>query len=128
MPQPNSPFPRKREGSLTAKSLNLSAKNIVWLNRTHLFLRLLRAKVSNLSLVFSANFQRIIQISRNSPQNPANDAKFAPFIDPLYINAFRFLTIGRELSEIPANRPDFTHFAYSSCELREIHAIHAYDQ
>ena len=57
-----------------------------------------------------------------------NDAKFAPFIDPLYINAFRFLTIGRELSEIPVNRPDFTHFAHSSCELREIHAIHVHDQ
>ena len=79
-------------------------------------------------LFFQQNFQRIIQISCNSPQNPVNDAKFAPSIDPLYINAFRFLTIGRELSEIPANRPDFAHFTHSSCELREIHAIHAYDQ
>ena len=57
-----------------------------------------------------------------------NAVKCAPFIDPLYINAFRFLTIGRELSEIPANRPDFTHFAHSSCELRKIHTIHTYDQ
>ena len=57
-----------------------------------------------------------------------NDAKFAPFIDPLYINAFRFLTIGRELSEIPVNQPDFVHFAHSSGELREIHAICAHDQ
>ena len=31
--------PREREGSLMAKSPNLSAKNIVRLNRTHLFLR-----------------------------------------------------------------------------------------
>ena len=62
-----------------------------------------------------------MQISRNSPQDPMNDAKFAPFIDPLYINAFRFLTISRELSEIPVNRPDFMHFAHSSCELRKIH-------
>ena len=64
-----------------------------------------------------------MQISRNSPQNPVNQAKFAPFIDPLYINAFRFLTIGRELSEIPVNRPDFAQFAHSSCELHEIHTI-----
>ena len=49
-----------------------------------------------------------------------NDAKFTPFIDPLYINAFRCLTIGRELVEIPANRPDFAHFAHSSGELHEI--------
>ena len=49
-----------------------------------------------------------------------NDAKFAPFINPLYINAFRYLTIGRELLEIPANQPDFVHLAHSSGELREI--------
>ena len=67
-------------------------------------------------------------MSRNSPQNPTNDAKFAPFIDPLYINAFRFLTIGRKLSEILMNRPDFVHFAHSSCELCEIRAIHTHDQ
>ena len=36
-------------------------------------------------LSFGKNFQRIIQISCNSPQNPTNDAKFTPFIDPLYI-------------------------------------------
>ena len=49
-----------------------------------------------------------------------NDVKFAPHIDPLYSNAFRCLTIGRELSEIPVNRPDFTHFAHTSGELRKI--------
>ena len=57
-----------------------------------------------------------------------NHTKFTPFIDPLYINAFRFLTIGRELSEIPVNRPDFAHFAHSSFELREIHAIRTHGQ
>ena len=57
-----------------------------------------------------------------------NDAKFAPFIDPLYIYDFRFLIIGRELPEIPANRPDFVHFAHSSCELRKIRTIHTHDQ
>ena len=51
-----------------------------------------------------------------------NDAKFAPFINPLYINAFRYLTISRELVEIPANQPDFMHLAHSSGELHEIRA------
>ena len=69
-----------------------------------------------------------MQISSILPTVSVNHMKFAPFIDPLYINAFRFLTIGRELSEIPVNRPDFAHFAHSSCELREIRAIHAHDQ
>ena len=69
-----------------------------------------------------------MQILCNSPQNPVNDVKFAPFIDPLYTNAFRFLIIGRELSEIPANQPDFMHLAHSSCELREIRTIHAHGQ
>ena len=49
-----------------------------------------------------------------------NDAKFTLFIDPLYINAFRCLTISREVVEIPANQPDFMHFAHSSGELCEI--------
>ena len=33
---------------------------------------------SNLRFVFWQNFQRIIQIPHNLPQNPANKAKFAP--------------------------------------------------
>ena len=119
-------FPQEREGSLMAKSLNLLAKNIVRLNHTHLFLHPFMSKIFKLCLL--ANFQQIIQISCNSPQNSVNDAKFAPFIDPLYINAFRFLTIGRELSEIPANRPDFVHFAHSSCELCKIRTIRTNDQ
>ena len=67
-------------------------------------------------------------ISRISPTVSVNHVKFAQFIDPLYINAFRFLTISRELSEIPANRPDFAHFAPSSCELHKIRTIHTHGQ
>ena len=81
-------------------------------------------QIFQIQVLCSANFQRIMQILHIWPQNPANHVKFAPLVDPLYISAFRFLTIGRELSEIPANRPDFAHFAHSSCELREIHTIH----
>ena len=36
------------------------------------------------------------------------------------LTTFRFLTIDRELQEIGANQPDFTQFAHSSRELREI--------
>ena len=40
MPHPTSIFPWEREGSLTAKSPNLSAKNVIRPNRTHSFLNL----------------------------------------------------------------------------------------
>ena len=41
-------------------------------------------------------------------------------IHPLYLNAFRFLTNGRELHGIGANCTDFAHFADSSSKLRKI--------
>ena len=88
----------------------------------------LQAKLSIFKSLFLANFQQIMQISHILPQNSMNHAKFAPFIDPLYTNAFRFLTIGRELSEIPVNRPDFVHFTHSSCELRKIRTIRTHGQ
>ena len=59
----------------------------------------------------SLKFQRIKQNSFNSPTDSANDAKFAPFIYPLYI-MFQMLTIGRELSKIPANQAEFAQFAH----------------
>ena len=40
MPQPHSPFPPGKGGKPHGKKSNLSAKNIVRLNRTPLFLRL----------------------------------------------------------------------------------------
>ena len=68
MPQPNSSFPpppQEREGSLTAKSLNLLAKNIVRLNRTHLFLGL-TSKIFKFKFYFLAKF-------------PANYTNFVQF-------------------------------------------------
>ena len=57
---------------------------MIRLNRTHLFLHFkFTSKIFQI-FVFWQNLERIIQILRNSPQNPANNAKFAPFIDPLY--------------------------------------------
>ena len=84
MPQPNSPFfPWEREGSLMAKSPNLLAK--IWYGLT-IHIRFFIFKfTSKIFQIYVLSFGKIIQISRNLPQNPANDAKFAPFIDPLYI-------------------------------------------
>ena len=87
MPQSQIPlFPREREGSLTAKRPNLLAK--IWYGLTvHIrffIFKFTSKNFSNLCFVFWQNFQRIIQNSCNSLQNPMNDAKFAPFIDPLY--------------------------------------------
>ena len=59
-------FPQEREGSLTAKSPNLSANNMVQLNRTHSFLKL-QTKFSNLRSVFWQKF----------PANYANPTQFA---------------------------------------------------
>ena len=77
-------------------------------------------KIFKFKVLCLANSQRIMEILRILPQNPTNHAKFAPFVDPLYLNAFRFLTIGRELHGIGANCTDFVHFADSSSKLREI--------
>ena len=63
---PQSISPREREVSLTAKSPNLSANNMVRLNRTHSFLKL-QAKFSNLRSVFWQKF----------PANYANPVQFA---------------------------------------------------
>ena len=48
-----SPFPREREGSLTAKSPNFLAKNMIRLNRTHSFLKL-QAKIFKFTLCLLA--------------------------------------------------------------------------
>ena len=85
MPQPKS-IPRGSEGSLTANSPNLSAKGVIRLNRTHLFLNL-QAKFSN--YVLWQNFQRIKQNSLNSPTYSANYAKFASIINPFVLLYFR---------------------------------------
>ena len=50
MPQPKS-IPQGREGSLTAKSPNLSDKNMIWFNCTHSFLNL-QTKIFNYVLYF----------------------------------------------------------------------------
>ena len=67
-----------------------------------------------------AEFQRIMQIPRNSPTKSVNYAKFAPFVNISYVSD---TCPGRELSGIPANYADSTQFAHIVREPREIHQI-----
>ena len=78
---------------------------MIRLNHTHSFLKL-QAKFLNLRFVFWQNFQRIKHNSLHLPKNPTNNATFALFIHPIYL--FSDACPGRELSEIPANRAEFT--------------------
>ena len=88
-----SPFPRQREGSLTAKS----PKNMVRLNRTHY--SLLQAKVLNLS--FKIWYGLTVHIIRFYRQN------------------FQFFKIVPS-SQIPANYADSAQFAHTVRELGKI--------
>ena len=121
MPHPNSPFPWEREGSLTAKSPNLCLTVHI-----HFFILVIyKQNFSNLRFVFWQNFQRIIQIPRNLPQKPTNNAKFAPFIH--YTLYFQMPDHHRELSEIPVNQvkfAPFTHKSHESCEICTIYHPH----
>ena len=89
-----SPFPREREGSLTAKSPNLLAK--IRLNRTHSFLKITSKSFQIYPLSFSKKFQRIKQNSLNLPTYFVNNAKFASIIDPFTL-CFRYLPQQRTL-------------------------------
>ena len=58
--------PQGREGSLTANNPNLSATNVIWLNRTHSFLNLQQNfsnKIFHSRFCTLANFQQIKQNS-----------------------------------------------------------------
>ena len=72
-----------------------------------------------------AEFQRIMQIPRNSPTQSANHAKFAQIANLLlcFRCCFRCLTGGRELPEIPANQAKFAQFAHIFRELREFRTL-----
>ena len=82
---PKSISPREREGSLMAKSPNLSAK--IWYGLTvHIpssFLNL-QAKFFKFTLCLLAKFPANYTNSMQFAQNPVNNAKFAPFIHPIY--------------------------------------------
>ena len=79
MPQSPHSIPRKREGSLTTKSLSPSAKN-----------------------------KNGLTVHSCVPPSSKFMAKILLFKSSFF-------------SKITANHTDFTHFAHSPCELREIH-------
>ena len=93
-------FPWEREGSLTAKSPNLSFKNILSTSKFH--------KQTFSNWVLRAKFQRITQIPCNSPTQSANYAKFAVLLT-YSILCFRHLPRQRTLR--------------NSSELHKFHAI-----
>ena len=63
-----SPFPREREGSLTAKSPNLSAK--IRLNRTHSFLKITGKSFQIYLLSFSKISSKLSRIHSVRPHSP----------------------------------------------------------
>ena len=67
-----------------------------------------------------AEFQRIMQIPRNSPTKFVNYAKFAPSVNISYVSDN---CPSRELSGIPANYADSMRFAHIVRESREIQQI-----
>ena len=94
---------------------------MVWLNRTHSFLRFLnlQAKFFKFTFCLLAKF----------PVNYTNSAQFTPKILRIMQNlhrlstihyTFRCLTSGRELSKIPVNQVKLAPFAHKSHDLREI--------
>ena len=83
MPQPKS-IPPGKGGKPYGKKSKSFVKNMVRLNRTYyLLLNFTRKLFSN--RVLRAKFQRITQIPCNSPTKFANYAKFAHFVNLLYI-------------------------------------------
>ena len=84
---PNSIFPPGKGGIPYSKKSKSSAKIQHGLT-VHIcfFVFKFTSKIFQIYILsFDKNFQQIIQILRNSLQNPANNAKFTQFIDPLYI-------------------------------------------
>ena len=120
---PQSISPRKGREALRPKSPNLSAKNVIRLNRTHSFLNFSSKIFSNLCFVLGPNFKQIKQNLLNLPTYSANYAKFAPIINPFILHYVSGTCPGRELSGIPVNYANSTQFTHKCCESREICAI-----
>ena len=117
------PFPREREGSLTAKVLKFFVLNMVRLNRTHYsLLKIFTGKIFNFSkLSHQVRFQRITQIPCSSPTQSANYAKFAHFVNPSYYVSGT--CSGREPWKIPANYADSARFAHTARESRKFRTL-----
>ena len=117
-----SPLPQGREGSLTAKSPNLSAKNVIRPNRTHSFLNL-QTKFFKLRFVLwqiSSELSKICSIRPHTPRIMQNSHQL---LTHLYYIMFQAPAPAEELSGIPENYADSAQFTHIVCELRKIHTI-----
>ena len=75
-------------------------------------------------------FQRIMQIPCSSPTASANYAKFAPFVNPLYImfqmpdqwqkNSLKFQRIKRNLLDSPTHPVNYANSAHFALKLIHI--------
>ena len=92
---------------------------MVWLNRTYYSLLNFTSKLFQ-NWVFRAKFQRITQIPHNSPTQSANYAKFALFINLLYIrfqapapaeNPVEFQRITQIPRNLPTKSANYAKFA-----------------
>ena len=109
-----------------ANNPNLSATNVIQLNRTHSFLNL-QQNFSN--KIFHSHFvlwqisSKFSKIRSNSPTYSANYAKFAPIINPFILHYVSGTCPSKELSGIPANYANSVQFAHIVRKSREIHTI-----
>ena len=92
---------------------------MVWLNRTYYSLLNFTSKLFS-NWVLRAKFQRITQILRNSPTQSANSAKFALFVNLLYImfqapapaeNPVEFQRITQIPRNLPTKSTNYVKFA-----------------
>ena len=115
-----SPLPQEREGSLTAKSPNLSAKNVIRPNHTHSFLNL-QTKFFKLRFVLwqiSSELSKIRSIRPLTLRITQNSHQLST-----HLHCVSGTCPGRELSEIPVNYTDSAQFTHIVHELHEIRTI-----
>ena len=127
MPQPNSPFPREREGHLTAKGPNLLAK--IWYGLTvhicfFVFLNLQAKFFQIYVLSFSKISSELYKFCTIRPKKILRIMQNSHRLSTIHYT-FRCLTSGRELSEIPANQAKSAPVTHKSHELCEICTIYS---
>ena len=111
-------FPQEREGSLMAKSPNLSFKNMIRLNRTYyLLLKFSQAKLLKI-WSFGQNSNKLSKIHSIRLYTPRIVQNSHPLLTYLYYVSGT--CPGREPCRIPANYANSTQFAHTVRKLREI--------
>ena len=119
MPQPQSPLPRKREGSLTASPESFIS-NMVRLNRTYYSLLKFTSKIFKIvpSSQNSSKLRRFCAVRPHSPRITR-----IPHILLTYSTYVSGTCPARESCRIPANYTNSARFAHTVCESREIRTI-----